>query len=202
VSEEEVREGIRITDRRKFDPVTGEARQPVGQAAPAATAEAPGAILEAEAEPVLLDSEAQGALAGALARAEEATADAKRIAAEYANYRKRVDRDRELQRELAVKAVFADLLPVLDSIELAREHGELTGGFKSVADALEAVTGKHGVTAIGAVGEPFDPMVHHGVLSEVSDEVDGPTVVRIFRNGYRLKDHVLRAAEVVVADQG
>jgi molecular chaperone GrpE len=193
VSEEEgLHEGIRITDRRKYDPVTNQVRQPAAPAAAPAPAEVPDEAAVGE-EP--------DAVAAAQARADEATADAKRIAAEYANYRRRVDRDRELQRDLVVKAVMADLLPVLDAIELAREHGELSGGFKSVADALEAVAAKHGVAKLGEVGEPFDPTVHHGVLSEVSEEVEGPTVVRVFRNGYRIKDQVLRAAEVVVADQ-
>jgi hypothetical protein len=89
----------------------------------------------------------------------ERTADLQRVQAEYANYRRRVDRDREAVREAALANVLTNLLPVLDDIGRARDHGELEGGFKAVAEALEATVEKLGLARFGAEGDPFDPTV-------------------------------------------
>lgn len=183
--EREQEEGVRITDRRRIDPETFEARQP----APSAAAAEPDQEVAAD-DPVAM----------ANARAEEATADAKRIAAEYANYRKRVDRDRDLQRDLAIGTVVADLLPVLDDIERARSHDELDGGFKSVGEAVEAVAAKYGLEAYGEVGEAFDPTVHEAMTSDTSADVTQPTVTAVYAVGYRLRGRVLRPARVAVTD--
>ncbi len=186
-------EGVRITDRRLIDPDTFQLRQPA----------TPAAAPEGDAEPAQpADDAEQAALAEATARAEEAVADAKRIAAEFLNYKKRVERDREVHRDAAIGSVLVELLPVLDDIGRARLHDELTGGFKSVAEAVEAVGRKFGVETLGEVGEPFDPAVHEAMTSEQSDEVAGPTVKAVYQVGYRLRGRLLRPARVGVADNG
>lgn len=130
----------------------------------------------------------------------ELTADLQRVHAEYANYRKRVDRDRESVRDLAVGSALAELLPVLDDIGRAREHGDLEGAFKSVAEALESTITRVGLERYGAVGDPFDPTVHEAISHQHSDEVTGPTCVSVFQPGYRFRGRVLRPAIVAVAD--
>lgn len=197
--EQEHREGVRISDRRRIDPVTFEARQPAAPAAAAPAAEAAGDP-DGEELPPPTQADEQLALAEATARAEEAIADAKRVAAEYANYRRRVERDREAQRDAAVASVIAELLAILDDVERAREHGELTGGFKSVGDALQAVAEKFGLERFGEAGEAFDPAVHEAMTSEFSDEVSEPTVHLVYQIGYRLRGRLLRPARVGVVD--
>jgi len=133
-------------------------------------------------------------------RVAELTADLQRLSAEYANYRKRVERDREVNRDRAVAAIVAELMPILDDIDRARGHGELDGGFKAVSDALEAVATKFGMERFGETGEPFDPHVHEAMTSQASPDVTEPTVSAVYLVGYRLKDQVLRPARVAVAD--
>ena len=214
--EQELSEGVRISDRRRIDPVTFEARQPAtpaaapaGPAAPAGAGAPPSPARSAEqpapsgADAALSGADAalvDAALAEAAARAESALADAKRIAAEYANYRRRVDRDRDLQRDLAVGSVIADLLPILDDIGRARQHDEFSGGFRAVGEALEAVALKFGLETFGEAGEPFDPAEHEAMTSEHSDEVTEPTVRVVYQTGYRLRGRLLRPARVGVAD--
>jgi molecular chaperone GrpE len=193
--EQERSEGVRISDRRRIDPVTFQARQPEAPAAAAGAA-------EEEALPPPTQAEEQVALAEANARAEEALADAKRVAAEYANYRRRVDRDRDVQRDVAIGSVLGELLPILDDVARAQEHGELTGGFKSVADALQAVADKFGLEPFGTAGEPFDPAQHEAMTSQTSDEVSEPTVQVVYQIGYRLRGRLLRPARVGVVDNG
>jgi molecular chaperone GrpE len=122
------------------------------------------------------------------------------VTAEYANYRKRVERDRQAVREQAVANVLSGLLPVLDDIGRAREHGELVGGFKSVADSLEAAVTKLGLDSYGENGEPFDPKVHEALLHSYSADVTEPTCVQILQPGYRVGERILRAARVAVAE--
>jgi molecular chaperone GrpE len=95
----------------------------------------------------------------------ERTADLQRLQAEYVNYKKRVDRDRDLARQAGIEAVVNDLLPVLDSIDAAKQHDELAGGFKLVADELEKVAAKYGLTAFGEVGDAFDPHLHDALMA-------------------------------------
>ena len=140
-----------------------------------------------------------GDLAGELA---ERTADLQRVTAEYANYRKRVEQDRVAVREQALANVLAGLLPVLDDIGRAREHGELVGGFKSVAESLEAAVAKLGLDSFGEAGEPFDPNVHEALLHSYASDVTEPTCVQILQPGYRVGDRVLRPARVAVAEPG
>jgi molecular chaperone GrpE len=140
--------------------------------------------------------------AGDAAALAERTADLQRVTAEYANYRKRVERDRVAVREQALSNVLASLLPVLDDIGRAREHGELTGGFKSVADSLEAITSKLGLQSFGESGEPFDPNVHEALMHSYSASVSEPTCVQILQPGYRVGERILRPARVAVAEPG
>ena len=130
----------------------------------------------------------------------ERTADLQRLQAEYANYRKRVDRDREASRDLAIASVLTELLPVLDDIGRARMHGELEGGFKLVGESLEATVARLGLETFGEVGEAFDPMVHEAIAHSHSDEVTEATCVEVFQPGYRLRDKVVRPARVAVAE--
>src|SRR5262249_12123689 len=128
------------------------------------------------------------------------TADLQRLQAEYANYRKRVDRDRETVVMTAKASVVNDLLPLLDDLERAEQHGDLTGAFKSVADKLVAGLQRAGLEPFGTEGEPFDPSVHEAVQHSTSPEVAGPTVTTVLRRGYRFGDRALRAALVGVTD--
>jgi molecular chaperone GrpE len=130
----------------------------------------------------------------------ERTADLQRLQAEYANYRKRVERDRVAVREQALASVLTELLPVLDDIGRAREHDELTGGFKAVADALQAAATKLGLTPFGEAGEPFDPNVHEALMHSYSADVTEPTCVQILQPGYKVGERILRPARVSVAE--
>jgi molecular chaperone GrpE len=133
-------------------------------------------------------------------RLAERTADLQRVTAEYANYRKRVDRDRLAVREQALANVLNALLPVLDDIGRAREHGELVGGFKSVAESLESAVTKLGLTTFGTEGEPFDPKVHEALTHSYSADVAEPTCVHILQPGYMVGERILRPARVAVAE--
>ena len=175
-----------IHDRRRIDPITGEVRHPDRDpAADRATSVAP------PLPDVGRSSEAELA---------ERTADLQRLQAEFANYRKRVDRDRVVVGELAAGRVIADLLPVLDDIDRARAHGDLTGAFKAVADQLDTVLGKHGLVAFGEVGDRFDPARHEAVMHEESTAVQVPTTTTVMRRGYEHRDRLLRPAMVGVTD--
>ena len=140
--------------------------------------------------------------AAALARLAERTADLQRLQAEYANYRKRVERDRVAVRERALASVLGELLPILDDIGRAREHEELAGGFKSVAESLESAATKLGLTTYGENGDPFDPNLHEALMHSYSADVTEPTCVRILQPGYKIGDMILRPARVAVAEPG
>jgi molecular chaperone GrpE len=134
------------------------------------------------------------------AQLDERTADLQRLQAEYANYRKRIDRDREVVVNTAKASVATELLPVLDDIERAAQHGDLTGAFKAVADKLMATLERTGLESFGHDGEPFDPAVHEAVQHDTSPDVTGPTVTAVLRRGYRFGDRVVREALVAVTD--
>jgi molecular chaperone GrpE len=131
---------------------------------------------------------------------EERTRDLQRVTAEYANYRKRVDRDRALVVEQATGNVIAVLLPVLDDLDRARDHGDLTGPFAAVADQLTAALSKFGLTPFGSKGDTFDPTRHEAVAHSMSPDVSEPTCVGVMRRGYLLGERLLRPALVEVAD--
>lgn len=128
------------------------------------------------------------------------TADLQRLQAEYSNYRKRVERDRAVASEIAVAAVLSELLSTLDDIDRAAEHGELTGGFKSVADQLINTTTKLGLERYGKDGDEFDPQIHEALMHDTSADVKVPTASKILQPGYKFKERVLRPARVAVTD--
>jgi molecular chaperone GrpE len=181
------------------DAVEGELVEPAG--ADDLLAEALDAdAVEAQFQAAEADAAAAAGDAGmAAAQVAALTADLQRVHAEYQNYRKRVERDRELVRDRAVESVLAELLPILDDIGRAREHGELVGGFRSVGEALEGVLTRLGLQAFGAEGEPFDPTRHEALMREEREGVTEPTVVTVLQAGYELKGRVVRPARVSVA---
>ena len=128
------------------------------------------------------------------------TADLQRVQAEYANYRKRVDRDRASTTEFAFAAVLIELLPVLDDLDRADEHGELTGGFKAVADRINAIVEKLGLTKFSEAPVAFNPEIHEALMHETSKDVTQPTAIKILQPGYKFKERVIRPARVAVAD--
>jgi molecular chaperone GrpE len=211
-----------IRDHRRIDPVTGQPRrgkhaasQPAGttSAGRPGGAAAPGAPgqprhgraddgdeampNESDSAAVTADRAAADKLRTELA---DRTADLQRLQAEYANYRKRVDRDRATVREHAVAGALTELLPVLDAIGQAREHGELSGGFKSVADSLQAALTKLGLVSYGQRGDAFDPKIHEALTHSYSPDVTEDTCVEVFQPGYRVGERILRPARVAVAE--
>jgi len=197
---------VRFTDKRRIDPTTGAVRQPVpDDVAPPHGDPLSGATGGTGATPAGAPDAASGAGAGgeALAAAEALAAerldDLQRLQAEYVNYRRRVDRDRAVAGELAVLGVVEALLPVLDEIELARQHGELAEGpFASIAEKLETSLGRFGWERFGAAGEPFDPTVHEALMHAESADVEEPTVTQVLQPGHRVGERVVRAARVAV----
>jgi molecular chaperone GrpE len=196
--EGEEREAPVIRDRRRIDPETGKVREGA-QAAPepAKDSGAAGAADSGQAPSGGGTSAGEQELRAQL---DERTADLQRLKAEFDNYRKRVERDRQAVREQALANVLTELLPVLDDIGRAREHDELTGGFKSVGEALEAVVGKLGLVKFGEKGEPFDPTVHEALMHSYSPDVTDTTCVDVLQPGYRIGERVLRPARVAVAE--
>lgn len=178
-----------IRDKRRIDPISGELRPGAAPAAPAAPSPTAPAAGEGAGQ--------VGELTGQLA---ERTADLQRLQAEYANYRKRVERDRLAVADRALASVLLGLLPVLDDIGRARAHGELGGGFKSVAEALEATLVKLGLDRYGEPGDPFDPTIHEALTHSYSADVDTTTCVQIMQPGYRVNGRILRPALVGVAE--
>ncbi|KIA64063.1 nucleotide exchange factor GrpE [Nocardia vulneris] len=178
-------EPVTFVDNRKIDPETGEVREPAAEAAAGPEA-GNGTAAEAPAD----------AAGGELA---ERTADLQRLTAEYANYRRRVERDRKTAIDAAKAAVVTELLGVLDDLDRARAHGDLDAGpLKSVADKLAAALQKQGLEEFGSAGEPFDPTLHEAVQHEGSGHE--PVIGLVMRKGYRFGDRVLRHALVGVTD--
>ena len=128
------------------------------------------------------------------------TADLQRLQAEYANYRKRVERDRAVAHELAIGSVLTELLATLDDIDRASEHNELTGGFKAVADQLTAITTRIGLEKYGTAGDAFDPQIHEALLHDTSSDVAISTASKILQPGYKYKERILRPARVAVTE--
>jgi molecular chaperone GrpE len=186
--------GPTVRDRRRIDPETYQVREPQPAAAPAGPADATSNEVPAGAgEGNQQVEELQGQLT-------ERTADLQRLQAEYVNYKRRVDRDRDLARRVALEGFVRDLLPVLDDLRSAREHGELVGAFKAVGEQVERVTGKHGLETFGAKGDRFDPHIHEALMQVEAEGVDGPTCVEILQPGYRIGERILRPARVAVGE--
>lgn len=195
---------IRFTDRRKVDRERATAGGDTPPAPGAAAAEGPGAAAEAAPDAASGDvhepaTEGQVPMVEA-SLLDERTADLQRLQAEYANYRRRAERERLLAGDAAVGRVLSDLLPVIDDLDRARAHGDLEGPLKAVADKLESVTSKLGLVAFGEVGDPFDPTIHEAVQHGESPDVTEPTCTMIMRPGYRHNERLLRAAMVAVSD--
>ena len=131
----------------------------------------------------------------------ERTADLQRLQAEYVNYKRRVDRDRSAARVVGEMSVLRSLLTVLDDIGRAEEHGQLEGGFKAVADALQQAVKSHRLEVFGAPGDVFDPRLHEALFhAGTSDQVEATTIATVVRTGYRVGDDVIRHAQVGVVD--
>ena len=128
------------------------------------------------------------------------TSDLQRLQAEYANYRKRVERDRAVAHESAVGAVLTELLALLDDVARAEQHGELSGGFKSVADQLNSITSRIGLEKYGTEGDAFDPQIHEALMHDESADVVVATASKILQPGYKYKERILRPARVSVTD--
>ena len=128
------------------------------------------------------------------------TEDLQRLQAEFANYRKRVDRDRALAGEIAISSVLLEFLAVLDDLDRAEVHNELSGGFKAVAEQIVATTSKLGLEKYGEAPSTFDPNIHDALMHETSEEVKETTVTKILQPGYKYKERILRPARVVVTD--
>ena len=207
-----------IRDRRRIDPVTGQVREPDpaadapsadeagaqggrGKHAAADRGGQPGSPADA-GEPGGTGRGTDDDVAAVTQQLKERTFDLQRLQAEYANYRKRVERDRQAVREQALASVLTELLPALDDIGRAREHGELSGGFKSVADSLESTLSKLGLVTYAEQGDPFDPTVHEALMHSYSSKVSEPTCVQILQPGYKIGDRILRPARVAVAEPG
>jgi molecular chaperone GrpE len=203
-------QGPIIRDKRRLDPTTGQVRAAYaatepssadpGQAGVDQVTDGPdGAAADVPPVPVV-----EAELETARAVAEERLADLQRVQAEYVNYRRRVDRDRDVARDAAVASVLEALLPVLDDVHLARQHGDLEGGpFAAIAEKLEGVLSRFGLARYGEPGEEFDPTVHEALLhteAELAPGTTATTVVQILQPGYRAGERVLRAARVAVAD--
>jgi molecular chaperone GrpE len=175
---------------------SGPAAGPAGQEAPA---EATGQ----EAE-VNMAEDSSTELVADLAKAQSdvaaMTADLQRLQAEYVNYKRRVDRDRELVKQNATFTVLGELLPVLDDIDRARDHGEVEGGFKAVADSLERIVTALGLEKFGRPGDEFDPNLHEALMHAHSSEVTTTTCQNVVQAGYRIGERVVRPARVTVVD--
>jgi len=199
-----------IRDERRIDPVTGAVRVPAGEqpAGTPAPSTPHGTVREeqmSEHETPVAEEPAptpaaptdSGDVEKQLA---ERTEDLQRVSAEYANYRRRVDRDRSLVVDQAAERFALQLFPIVDDIERARDHGDLTGAFKVVADRVLGLLDGLGVTAFGVAGDPFDPALHEAVIHDTSSEVSVPTATTVLRQGFRRGDRVLRSAMVAVSD--
>ncbi len=156
-------------------------------------------------EPESSDKELSDAVNEALAEVEVdevavLTSDLQRVQAEYSNYRKRVDRDRITANEITTAIVLSELLPVLDDISRAEEHGELSGGFKAVADQMIAITTKLGLSQFAEVNVAFNPNIHEALMHATSPDVTETLVTQVLQPGYKFKERVIRPARVAVTD--
>lgn len=163
--------------------------------------------LEAELEDALKDVEAEidpdadgdGEVSEVEAQLAERTEDLQRVSAEYANYRRRTERERSQIANDAKAKVITELLPLIDDLELARQHGDLEDGpLKAFSDNLQAVLQRQKTQAFGAEGDAFDPEIHEAVqdLSQGDEKVIGT----VLRKGYRVGDRLIRNAMVIIAD--
>ncbi len=203
--QEEEQPRVVIHDKRRIDPVSGAVRTPAGeQPAGAPSGTMPSGTREeqmSEHETPVAEQPAPPTTGGDLEKQlAERTEDLQRVTAEYANYRRRVDRDRTLVVDQAAERFATQLFPIVDDIERARDHGDLTGAFKLVADRILGLLDGLGVEAFGVAGDVFDPALHEAVIHDTSADVSVPTATTVLRQGYRRGDRVLRTAMVAVTD--
>jgi molecular chaperone GrpE len=184
-------EGPHVVDKRKIDPTTYEVRE--GAAAAHEALEPISPTAEAIAE-------AQELAAERLDQLQRAQADLYNLDQRYNAYVKRTRGELAQAADRGAAALAEALIPVLDDVELARRHGELTGPFQSVAERLEATLVRFGVERYGAAGEEFDPTVHEALMHGHSPDVTTTTVQEVLQPGYRTADRVLRPARVSVVD--
>lgn len=208
----EERQGPVIRDNRRIDPETGEVRGSEAEEAPESAEAAEEAEVVEESDTFSTEEGLEGfevpdtpeqvvsEAINADERVVELTNDIKRVQAEYSNYRKRVERDRVAVREVATAQVLGELLPILDDIGRARDHDELTGGFKAVGEALEGAVAKLGLERFAEQGDEFDPNVHEALTLIPVPDITVQTVVEVFQPGYRMGERILRPARVVVGD--
>lgn len=196
-----------IRDKRRIDPNSGEVRAPAGEQPAGARPDPTVAGEQMSEHQTSVEDQLQepaGPVAGAgddvAAQLAERTEDLQRVTAEYANYRRRVDRDRALVVDQAAERFATGLFPIVDDIERAREHGDLTGAFKLVADRILGLLDGLGVEAFGVVGDAFDPALHEAVMHDTSADVEVPTATMVLRQGFRRGERVLRTAMVAVTD--
>lgn len=192
---------VKITDKRRIDPETGQLRQqPAATADPASDPPNLGVKADAGAPEGLSPPEPQQAqLDQAQAEVSDLTEQLQRLAAEYQNYRKRVEREKTELSGLVTAAVLAELLPVLDDIHRAEQHGDLTGPFQAIAAALTETVKRLGLVGFGTVGDEFDPTIHEALSQVPAEDAESGTIVEVFREGYQHGDRIVRPAQVVVA---
>ncbi|GAA3809487.1 nucleotide exchange factor GrpE [Cellulomonas soli] len=193
----EEHEAPRVTDKRRIDPETGQVRTPEEQV----LADAAETLAGAE-EAVVLEGlvETQKLAAERLEELQRAQAAHYNLEQQYSAYVKRSKAEAITAHERGVAALAEALIPVLDDVALARQHGDLTGPFASIAEKLESTLERFGVERYGEAGEAFDPNVHEALMHAHSADVTEPTVQAVLQPGYRTKDRVLRAARVAVVD--
>ncbi|WP_131745053.1 nucleotide exchange factor GrpE [Frankia sp. Cppng1_Ct_nod] len=197
-------EPVIVRDKRRIDPKSGQVRvdairvdtvttsgETTAPPTAAGSATPPAAPSPARDEELLEPLRLQVA---------ERTADLQRLKAEFDNYRRRVERDRQATADQAAGKLLSTLLPTLDDIGRARDHGDLEGPFKAVAESLEATLETAGLERFGSRGDEFDPLVHDALMHTYSSDVTGPTCVDVYRSGYRHAGRVLRPAQVSVAE--
>ncbi|MGY1709972.1 nucleotide exchange factor GrpE [Geodermatophilus sp. SYSU D00758] len=200
MTEREEEPRVVIRDKRRIDPISGTVRVPAGEEPAGARTGAHGTGEQMSEHETVAGDRPAAAEDDVTRQLAERTEDLQRVTAEYANYRRRVDRDRQLVVDQAAERFATQLFPIVDDIERARDHGELTGGFKSVADRILGLVEGLGVEAFGRAGDPFDPALHEAVIHDTSPEVQVPTASTVLRQGFRRGDRVLRTAMVAVTD--
>lgn len=191
-----------IRDKRRLDPETGTIRDATSEAGASSAPAAGGAEGQqaGESPAAATTSEEADADRPDSSLADDLKRDLQRLNAEYVNYKRRVDRDRAAVREAAAGSVLTALLPVLDDIDRAREHDELRGGFKAVADSFQRTLSGLGLERFGEPGDPFDPRIHEALSHRHDDTATGPTCQFVMQPGYRLAERILRPARVAVVE--
>lgn len=196
-------DGVRVTDRRRIDPETGEVRAPAGDSADAQPADDPEQdVLDAAAQAVAAEGARLSEAAKRLAAdaVTELTADLQRLAAEYKNYRDRTQREIAEARARGRAEVVNELIGTLDDLDRAAEHGEMQGPVKALADNLTAALGRLGVERYGAPGDAFDPLIHEALTHNADQGLDAPQVQAVYQAGYRMGDRIVRPARVGVVE--